>query len=183
MAKKSRHVKGDGGGLSPRQQAFVTLYGSGKFTTATDAAVAAGYSRSSARAQSYDLLRHPLIKAELDKIAATVRDKTAFTAVEAFRETVRLRDAAEKDDQYSAAAKLNEQCLKLSGLLIDRQQIAVESTVDISGALADARARVTAINPSRAFLRPAGDPTSPPLLPIRCQDEPIDAECIEVSRT
>lgn len=173
MGKKSRHAKGDGGTLTQKQQAFVTLYGSGRFATVTDAAIAAGYSQASARAQSYDLLHHPQIRAELDKIAATVRDKTAYNAVEAFRETVRLRDAAERDEQFSAAAKFNEQCLKLSGLLVDRQQIEV-ALPSVADALAAARSRVTWTD-NRAF-------PSPPL-PIGCQAEPIDAECTEVSGT
>lgn len=173
MGKKSRHAKGDGGTLTQKQQAFVTLYGSGRFATVTDAAIAAGYSPASARAQSYDLLHHPQIRAELDKIAATVRDKTAYDAVEAFRETVRLRDAAERDEQFSAAAKFNEQCLKLSGLLVDRQHIEVEAP-SVANALAEARARVNWTD---------NRPPPAPLLPMRCQEEPIDAECAEVSGT
>ncbi|MGN6728233.1 MAG: terminase small subunit [Rhodanobacteraceae bacterium] len=171
--RRSRHAKGDGGTLTHKQAAFLHHFASGM--TAKDAAIAAGYSKDRARSHAYDLVRHPQIRAELDKIAEKAREETAYTIAEAFREAGEAIEHAKEKGNPNAHVRAVELRARLHGLLVDKLEVKAEP-VDIAGALAAARARVlppleieresSELAEGRARLR----------LP-RDNAEPIEAEC------
>lgn len=151
--RKSRHAQADGGSLTPRQAAFVQAYAAGN-KTATQAAIEAGYSATSARAQVYDLLRNPGVKAELDGIRERITQQTVYDAAAAFGEAGEAIDLARASGNAHAMVKAVELRARLHGLLTEKVQ--VESiTVDIAAALREARSRVCA----DGEVRPVRDPT------------------------
>lgn len=164
--KKPRHAPADGGTLTPKQRAFLTLYASGKFANATAAAVAAGYSPRSARGSVYDLLRHPRIRNELDAIAERVRERTAYDATACFEEAGAAVAFAKEKGNANAFVKAIELRARIHGLLVDRQQIDVVMP-DISAALAEARARLVRVD---------NRPLPAPSLPMRCQADASEAD-------
>lgn len=146
--KKGRHEAADGGQLSWKQQEFLRHFATG--ITATEACRRAGYSERSARSTAFDLLRHPIIKRELEAIRAKLREQTLWAAADSFEELGRIMDAAEAAGHFSAAVKAAEQRARVHGLMVDKQKVDVTvEVIDISGALAEARARI---------LRPRCDP-------------------------
>lgn len=165
---KSRHAKGDGGTLTHRQREFIRHYAAGR--SGREAAIAAGYSPASARAQCYDLLRHPQIKAELEKIAERVRGDAAFDAVQALREAERERAKAHEAGQYTAAVKALELKAKLAGLLVEKHELKVEQP-DVTAALAAARARVVPLRYQAPTIE--GEFRA---LPSACVDGPTDCQ-------
>lgn len=177
--KRGRHELADGGTLTPRQAAFVQAYAVGD-KTATQAAIDAGYSAKSARAQTYDLLRHPGVKAELDRIRERITEKTVYDAAAAFNEAGEGIELARKSGNAHALVKAVELRARLHGLLTDKLQ--VESvTVDLIGALRDAKARLHPAFPQ--VPRPMCDP-APAIdaefaaLPKPCDARPIDNQSI-----
>lgn len=167
MAKttKSRHAAADGGRLNAKQADFARNVARGM--NYTEAAIAAGYSPKSARAHSFDLIRHPLIKAELDRLAAKVTEKTVYDAVAAFNEAGEALEYAKQKGNPNAVVKAVELRARLHGLLIDKAELTLAPAPSVVNALAEARARVSWTN---KWSSPA------PLLPIRCQDDAQDAE-------
>lgn len=157
---KRSHREGSGQRLTHRQRAWLDHYLKG--ATAKDAALAAGYSAGSTKSQTFDLLNHPLIKAELARVEALVRQQTAFDCVAAFNEQGRIMELAIANNHFSAAQKASEMRARLHGLLIDRSQMELEvnNRVDIKGALDAARARVVNLSlpaPKPANVLPACD--------------------------
>lgn len=65
--------------LTPRQQAFVRAYGTGKMT-AKAAMVDAGYSAKSARCGVFPMLRHPIVAAELAKLKEKLDRTVVYNA-------------------------------------------------------------------------------------------------------
>ena len=155
--KKKRHEDADGGQLTWRQQEFLRHFATG--ITATEAARRAGYAERSARSTTFDLLRHPVIKRELEAIRAKLREQLLWEAADAFEEMGRVMDAAEANGQYNAAVNASLHRARICGLIQDKQKIDVTmTTVDLGAALAEARARVTRIEPVSPSLRPMCDP-------------------------
>src|SRR5690348_13808092 len=117
--------------------------------TQKDAALAAGYSPRSTAAM-YDAMKDPKVRAELQRLNEKLREKTVYDAEAAFREAGDAIEFAKQTNNATALCRAIELRSRLHGLLVDKQKIEFESTVDIAGALRDARARVA--------LRPMRDP-------------------------
>ena len=107
-------------GLNPRQQAFVLGYlehGNG-----TRAAMGAGYSEKTARAQASRLLTNAYIKAAIDK-ATRAATRTAKRTVEGgIYNFEALRDGAVAVGQYGAAVQAEANACKVSELYSDRNR-------------------------------------------------------------
>ena len=163
--------------LTPQQRQFVASYLGG--ATATQAAIDAGYSAHSAKSRAHVLLSgNKLIRAEIERVQQRLAKTADYNAEKcaAFIDTRIAR--AEADKQHSAAAKYHEQKMKLFGLLIDKQHIAVEQ-VDLTGALAEAKARL---------LRPRCDPALAiegefEALPRFAGNRPIDEQSVAPSKS
>lgn len=168
--KRGRHEAADGGTLTPRQAAFVQAYAVGD-KSATAAAIAAGYSPKSARAQVYDLMRNPGVKAELEGIHERITQRTVYDAAAAFDEAGEGIELARKSGNAHALVKAVELRAKLHGLLTDRLQVDSVS-IDLIGALQDAKAR---LHPRfAAALRPTRDPA--PAIEGECAALPAPCE-------
>lgn len=167
------------GMLTPLQHAFVQEYAKGD-KNATQAAIAAGYSPRSARVQVYDLLRNPDVKAELDRIRERITKKTVYDAAAAFNEAGEALEIARKSNNSHAFTKAVELRAKLHGLLTDKLLVETVS-VDLTAALRDAKARVSAAFPP--LMRPMRDP-APAIdaeyraLPNTCDAGPIGKQSV-----
>jgi len=172
---KTKQGSARGGTLTPLQQAFVHEYAKAP-KNATAAAIAAGYSPRSARVQVYDLLRNPSVKAELDQVRERITQETVYDAASSFKEAGEALELARVNDDPHGMMKAIEHRAKLNGLLIDRSRVETIS-VDLTAALRDAKARITAAFPRP--VRPMRDPV-PAIdaeyraLPSTCNAGPSD---------
>lgn len=147
--------------LSPKQCVFVSEIALGK--SVSHAALTAGYSPSYARRGCYRLAKHSAIVAALDEAREKIRDQTTLTA-ERFMAKLEVAYAkATAANQHTAAARCLELQGKLAGLLVDRQHTLVE-TVDMTAALAEAKARAAHLGSTR--FSDAGSLTSRELPPM-----------------
>jgi len=169
--KPKRHAPGDGGTLTARQRAFA--HGIAQGLNAKNAALAAGYSPRSTKSQTYDLLKHPLVKAEIDRLLDRVRDKVAYTAIDAFNEAEEAREVAKKTRNATAMVHASRLRAQIMGLLIDKHEIKVDK-VDLNAALTAANARI---------LPPLQLPNPEAVLPMRDQAAIEDAEFADASNT
>lgn len=117
-----------------------------------DAGMAAGLKSSNSR---YRCLTNPLAIQYLSGIRAESRAIAAYDVSVAMAEALEDHRFAVQKGNAMAAVKATELRAKLSGLLIDRVEIA---TVDLTGALAKAEARV--------FNIPQAEPTSTAQAPL-----------------
>jgi hypothetical protein len=122
--------------LNDRQRKFVDGVAGGMKTQ--QAARAAGFAPSYARKASR-LLKIPMIAAAVEAIREKGRDLAAYGLVEAMREADDAAAFAKLHKNPMALVKAFELKAKLSGLLIDRVEVA---TVDLRGALEAAERRV-----------------------------------------
>ena len=135
--------------LSVKQMRFVTEMQTG--ITATQAAINAGYSKRSAANTAHALLKeNPLIKAEMERLRKHLAEKAEYTIEKASADLDRYIAEARGAGQHSAVAKLQEQKMKLHLLIRKQIDVTVAPSIDISGALSEAKAR--------AFSRPRCDP-------------------------
>jgi hypothetical protein len=134
--------------LNDRQRKFVDGVAGGMKTQ--QAARAAGFAPSYARKASR-LLKIPMIAAAVEAIREKGRDLAAYGLVEAMREADDAAAFAKLHKNPMALVKAFELKAKLSGLLIDRVEVA---TVDLRGALEAAERRV--INVTNGASSPVG---------------------------
>jgi len=172
---KTKPEPARGGMLTPLQQAFVYEYAKAP-KNATQAAIAAGYSPRTARVQVYDLLRNPKVRSELDRIRDQVTRETVYDVAVSFNEAGEALEIARQAEDPHGMMKAIEHRAKLHGLLVDRSRVETIS-VDLTAALRDAKARLTAAFP--APVRPMRDP-APAIdaeyraLPSTCDAGPTD---------
>lgn len=128
-------------GLTLRKQAFVHEY-MRNGNNATQAAIAAGYAYNNARTQGYRLVNHDdAVKAEIERAQAELAERTDYGAEQAMTELGDVIDFARKTSNATAMARAVELRMKMAGLLVDKHELHVQGTVDITGALIDARMR------------------------------------------
>ena len=138
--------------LSVKQMRFVTEMQTG--ITATQAAINAGYSERSAKTTAHTLLHeNKLVMAEMERLRQHLTKQAEYTIEKADADLNRYIAAASAAGQHSAVAKLQDQKLKLHLLIRKQIDVTVAPSIDISGALAEAKAR--------AFSRPRCDPAQP----------------------
>jgi phage terminase small subunit len=144
--------------LNDRQRKFVDHVARG--VSAQEAARLAGYGSSYAKKASR-LLQCPPVARELELIRAKARDIASYTLVEAMGEANAAAQFARENKNSMALVKATELRAKLSGLLIERVEIA---TVDLRASIDGARDRVLkVINEAQAVLSgPSSD--APPLV-------------------
>jgi phage terminase small subunit len=130
--------------LTLRQANFLNEIALGN--SVASAATAAGYSKSYSRRGCYNLLRQPAVLNALEEIRRTVQERTELTAERYMTKLETAYVNATAANQHTAAARLLELQGKLAGLLIDRQQTLV-GTVDMTAALAEAKARAANVLP------------------------------------
>lgn len=107
--------------LTPRQNKFVAEYLSGK--NAEQAALAAGYTKASARTRSYELLhQHPLIMKAIEVGQAEIRKQANYDAARAMDELdvgIRFAEATKNATAYLRGVELKA---KLMGLLTEKKE-------------------------------------------------------------
>jgi len=126
--------------LSVKQMRFVTEMQTG--ITATQAAINAGYSERSAKTTAHTLLHeNKLVIAEMDRLRKHLAEKAEYTIEKASADLDRYIAEARGAGQHSAVAKLQEQKMKLHLLIRKQIDVTVAPSIDISGALSEAKAR------------------------------------------
>lgn len=110
--------------LSPQQLLFIKSYCAGKSGAA--AAREAGYGKDPKKAAER-LLQNPLVKAEVDKVKAQVRESTGLTAVAYMEQLKKREQEAAALEQYSAVSSLLQLQGKAAGLLIEKVDQRVQS--------------------------------------------------------
>ena len=123
--------------LTRGQVKFIELVAAG--TDRTEAAKQAGLKN---RSSQYRTLTNPLAIQYLKSIRAEARAIAAYDAASAMEDATEAAEFAKANKNPMALVKAFELKAKLSGLLIDRVEIA---TVDLTGALAKAQARVSSM--------------------------------------
>jgi phosphatidylserine/phosphatidylglycerophosphate/cardiolipin synthase-like enzyme len=106
------------------------------------AARAEGCSPSYARVIHTRMMKHPVVVRELDAIRRDARREAVYGVVEAMAQAQKGIDLAERHKNPMAFIKGCELRAKLSGLLIDRVEVAV---VDLRGSLEAAKTRVLSV--------------------------------------
>ncbi|EIM04117.1 terminase small subunit [Rhodanobacter denitrificans] len=126
--------------LNLKQRAFIAAFATGMGPK--DAAIAAGYSAQSAKHTAHALQQNPLVKAELAKMRADIRETAVYDAGVAMAEARDAMDLAKAANQFNAYVKAMETRMRISGLFVDKLDITVEQKPNVSDALAEARARL-----------------------------------------
>lgn len=104
--------------MTPKQEAFVQQYLVD--LNATEAAIRAGYSAKTAYAIGAENLRKPEIAAAITEARRKLAARADFTVDAHMDELVKIRDAAFKAAQYSAASKCEMARGKVAGFYVDR---------------------------------------------------------------
>ena len=123
--------------LNPRQLTFVKHYTSG-LHSAAEAARMSGYAPAHARRASQYILSQQKIKQAIAEARTAIGAATVYDGVAASKELDTVIAFARETKNATAMTRAIEIRLKLHGLLIERVQM---TTIDIAGALAEARAR------------------------------------------
>lgn len=101
--------------LNPRHARFAAEWV--KTGNAQAAAVACGYSPKSARQIGTKILKDPLVRAEVDRIRAEVRESGKYNLEKAMKECEDAMAFAKRTDNATALVKAVELRSKLSGLM------------------------------------------------------------------
>lgn len=126
--------------LSPRQQRFIAEIQKG--VPGVQAAIAAGYSTRSAKHAAYQLLHeNKLVRTELERVRQQLVALTEYNGERCMAECDDGIAFARRTENANAFARLVELKARLTGLLREKVDITVER-IDVTGALAAARARV-----------------------------------------
>ena len=107
--------------LNGRQKAFVRAYVAQGCQNALKATRAAGYAESSSPRRSNLLMKHPLIKAQIDKLNKKAEGKAILSANDTLAKIT--FEATNMGNPPFARIKALELLAKYHGLLIERQEI------------------------------------------------------------
>jgi hypothetical protein len=134
--------------LTPKQQKFIAAWQTG--IDGTHAAIGAGYSRKSARYTAYHLLNeNAAVMAEVAKVRKQLAEDAKYNGEKCMAECDEGLAFAKATNNANALARLIELKAKLTGLLVQKIDLNVDSRPHVAEALAEARAR---------SLRPRSDP-------------------------
>lgn len=128
--------------LTSREEVFVSSYAAG--ATLINSAISSGSKPQSAAKYANRMMKKPKIQKALDEIRAQARKNAVFTVERAMDEAQSALDFAHETGNATAYVKAVEHRAKLNGLLIERHHLKVE-TVDITGALNEARTRLDSV--------------------------------------
>jgi Terminase small subunit len=129
--------------LTQKQIRFLDAYA--KCRNGKDAAISVGYTASSAPQMAQRTLKNPKAQEYLASLQSESRAIAAYDLSVAMQESLDVIAHAKLTNNSMAYFKAVEHRAKLSGLLIDRVQVA---TVDIKSALEEARQRTIEAFPS-----------------------------------
>jgi hypothetical protein len=132
-----RRIPKDPSKLTDKERGYVGNIARGMPSRA--AAKAAGYSDSYSRVAAHRLGRKSAVSEAIASIRSEGRAKLVYTVVEAMKEADEAADFAISKGNAMALVKARELRAKLSGLLVDRVEVAY---VDLAGSLARAEVRV-----------------------------------------
>jgi phage terminase small subunit len=133
--------------LTPKHRKFIAAIVSGK--TGVDAAIEAGFSKSSAKNAAYQLTHeNQAVRAELRRIATVLQAETEMDGLELVRRLEQDIEEAKALKQYGPVIKAREVQARTLGLLRDKVEVTVDR-IDLSGVMAEARARRSALRPMR----------------------------------
>jgi Terminase small subunit len=107
--------------MTAKQAAFAREYS--RDFNATAAAKRAGYAPIGAHVQGSALLKHPLVKAEVDRLTAAAVHHVNITRQWLENKTLSALANAEADRHHSAVKGLIDLLAKLSGNLIERREV------------------------------------------------------------
>lgn len=107
--------------LTPKQSLFVKEYLVD--LNATQAAIRAGYSEKTAKAQGCRLLTNVYICAEVNKGKEERAEIVAITAQDVLESIVRIRGKAEEAEKYNDALKANELLGKHLKMFTDKTEL------------------------------------------------------------
>ena len=107
--------------LTPKQSMFVKEYLID--LNATQAAIRAGYSEKTAKAQGCRLLTNVYICAEINKGKESRAQVVAITAQDVLESIIRIRGKAEDAEKYNDALKANELLGKHLKLFTDKTEL------------------------------------------------------------
>ncbi|RZZ90607.1 terminase small subunit [Pseudoxanthomonas winnipegensis] len=106
--------------LTPKQQRFVTEYQ--KDSNGRQAAIRAGYAPGSAEVQASRLLRNAHVRSEVNKGQARAAKRAEMTLDGHLADLRKLRDAATKKGQFSAAIAAEVARGKASGIHVEHHR-------------------------------------------------------------
>ena len=113
--------------LTDGQLAFAREYVA--LNNGTKAAKRAGYSEKTAHAQASRLLRNAKVVAEISRLRAFHAARLNITVDEITRKLTEDRDLAHREGQAGAAVSASSALAKLHGLMVDRREVKVVSTL------------------------------------------------------
>lgn len=116
--------------MTPKQEAFVQQYLVD--LNATAAAIRAGYSERTAASIANENLRKPEIAAAITEARRKLAARADFTVDAHMDELAKIRDAAFKAAQFSAASKAEMARGKVAGFYVDR----IEMNAKVLGTVA-----------------------------------------------
>lgn len=129
-------------GFTTREELFVMYYVAGDpraLGNGTKAAIAAGYSKTSAAKIASDLLAKPKIRAAIDAELKRISQKLRITTEKVLQDIERIANKAEKAGEFGAALKGKELLGRNLKMFTDRLE--VRDTTPRADRLAAARAR------------------------------------------
>lgn len=126
--------------ISPKQLLYAQLLSQG--LTKSEASRKVGWK---SRAGKFKADRNPLVQEYLSNIQQSVAIRASHTVVQAMHEAEQGMIFAKETENAGAFVKAVELRAKLSGLLIDRVEV---FSMDMKGALDQARSRVIQVNPA-----------------------------------
>jgi hypothetical protein len=115
--------------------------------TKREAAIAAGFPRSTANHSAGRIHNRPSVQAAIQKVQAELRAEAVYDTKAAVKEVDENIQFARNKGNAMAAAKLLDLKCRLLGLLTDKFDIRISEKPNIATALSDAKRRVTIINP------------------------------------
>lgn len=127
--------------ITPRQQLFVVHRMAGM--SGTEAALAAGYSNSTAAKRAHELQhQNAFVMQALETARKDLRDRANFNADTAMAEYDAAIAGARAANQHMAVMKGIEMKCRLNGLIRDKVDVSVSAELDIKTTLAEARRRL-----------------------------------------
>jgi phage terminase small subunit len=117
--------------LTPKQEKFAQAVASG--TSLKEAAVLAGYSHKNAqRAGAYLANNEPLVQRRIQELQNRGAAKATLTLVNHLENLEKLRDQAVSNNAFGAAVTAEINRGKAAGLYVDRKELTVNKTSDMT---------------------------------------------------
>lgn len=114
------------------QQKFVAEYL--RTSQPRASAVSAGYGEKNAKSMAYQLLKHPLVKVEIEKARALVQEEGIYNLKKAMADADEAYQVAKEKNNPAAMTAAATLKAKLSGLMVERSEVkSVGFQIVISG--------------------------------------------------